>query len=200
MKWQSVPARAARAFVVGVFVVLFAVGGGQAQSLWGDSGSMFSDRKASEVGDLITIIIVERSQATQSATTTTNKDGSVEVGPIALADLIPVIPPISAGGSDSFGSRGSTTRGGSLNARMTAKVVEQLPNGTLIIEGRQSIIVNEEEQTIVVNGTVRPEDIEPDNTVLSSFIADASISYHGTGPVAEKQVPGLLTRLFNWLF
>src|SRR5690606_40090483 len=88
-------------------------------------------------------------------------------------------------------ARGSRTRGGSLNARMTAQVVDVLPNGNLLIEGRQTIIVNEEEQISVVSGIVRPQDIAPDNTVLSTFIADATITYSGTGPIAEKQKPGL---------
>ena len=171
-----------------------------ATSLWSEGDSLFSDRKARRVGDLVTIIIVERAQATQSTATQAGQDAALQLGPISLADIVPVIPPISASGSDSNAARGSTTRGGSLNARMTAQVVDVLPNGNLLIEGRQTIIVNEEEQIIVVSGIVRPQDIAPDNTVLSTFIADATIPYSGTGPIAEKQKPGLLTRLLNWLF
>src|SRR5690606_1674482 len=92
------------------------------------------------------------------------QDAALQLGPISLADIVPVIPPISASGSDSNAARGSTTRGGSLNARMTAQVVDVLPNGNLLIEGRQTIIVNEEEQIIVVSGIVRPQDIAPDHT------------------------------------
>lgn len=183
------------------FVTLWVVSvTASAGSLWNGGESLFSDRKARRVGDLVTMIIVERAQATQSATTEAGKDGSVQIGPISLADVVPVIPPISASGGDSLRSQGSTTRGGSLNARMTAQVVEVLPNGNLVIEGRQTIIVNGEEQVIIVSGKVRPQDIAPDNTVLSTFVADASIAYYGTGPVGDKQQPGLLTRLFNWLF
>lgn len=187
--------------IVGCVLLLTSVtGSGAASSLWSESASLFSDTKARQVGDLVTMIIVERSQATQSASTQTGSEGKVQVGPISLADIVPVIPPLSAGGSDSAGAKGSTTRGGSLNARMTAQVVEVLPNGNLVIEGRQTIIVNGEEQIIVVSGQVRPQDIAPDNTVLSTFVADATIVYHGTGPIGDKQTPGLLTRLFNWLF
>lgn len=188
--------------VLGTLVVLWAWAAtpGGATSLWSTSESLYADKKARAIGDLVTLIIVERAQATQSATTQTGSDGKVQVGPIALADIVPVIPPISAGGSDSANARGSTTRGGSLNARMTAKVVDVLPNGNLVIEGRQTIIVNKEEQIIVVSGIVRPKDIAPDNTVLSTFVADATISYEGTGPIGDKQSPGLLTRIFNWLF
>lgn len=185
---------------VAASIALGAPGGVGAASLWNSSASMYADNKARTVGDLVTLIIVERAQATQSAQTRTGSDGKVQVGPISLADIVPVIPPISAGGSDSASAQGSTTRGGTLNARMTAKVVEVLPNGNLVIEGRQTIIVNKEEQVIVVSGQVRPKDVAPDNTVLSTFVADATISYEGTGPIGEKQNPGLLTRIFNWLF
>ncbi|MFO7264667.1 MAG: flagellar basal body L-ring protein FlgH [Limnochordales bacterium] len=187
--------------------VLLALGAGLALpaaanggSLWRDGDSLFSDRKARRVGDLVTIIIVERAQATQTASTQTGREGALQVGPISLADLLPVIPPISGSASDKSNSSGSTTRGGSVNARMTAKVVEVLPNGNLVIEGRQTIVINGEEQVIVVSGIVRPQDIEPDNTVLSTYIADATIVYNGTGPIGDAQEPGLLTRLLNWLF
>src|SRR5690625_1434465 len=196
-----------RRFMTGLLTTLIVtmgtvgfIGSIEAASLWNSAQSMYSDQKARSVGDLVTLIIVEQAQASQSASTNTGSDGKVQVGPIALADIVPVIPPISAGGSDSAAARGSTTRGGSLNARMTAKVVEVLPNGNLVIEGRQTIIVNNEEQVIVVSGQVRSKDVAPDNTVLSTFVADATIRYEGTGPVGDKQNPGLLTRLFNWLF
>lgn len=186
--------------VIASVALLLTVATASAGSLWTDGDSLFADRKARRVGDLVTMIIVERAQATQSASTEAGKEGSVQVGPISIADLVPVVPAIGGSGGDNLRSRGSTTRGGSVNARMTAQVVDVLANGNLIIEGRQTIIVNGEEQIIVVSGQVRPQDIAPDNTVLSTFVADATIAYYGTGPVGDKQQPGLLTRLFNWLF
>jgi flagellar L-ring protein precursor FlgH len=161
--------------------------------------SMFADRKARRPGDLVTVIIVEQAQARQTATTSTGKDSEVSVGPGGgvLADLIPLL---RLGGGDSFSADGAVTRGGSLTAKITTKVVETYANNTLRIEGRQKIVVNGEEQEIVLTGLVRGEDIAPDNTVLSTFVADAEISFVGTGIVGEKNKPGLLTRLFNWLF
>lgn len=170
-----------------------------ASSLWTGAGSLYADNKARQVGDLVTIIIVERTQATSTAQTQTGQDTSVNFGPV-LWNSVPIVPGFGLSGNDNFRAGGSTTRGGSLNARMTAKVVEVLPNGNLVIEGRQTIIVNDEEQVIVVSGTIRPQDIAPDNTVLSTYVADATISYHGAGTIGDKQEPGLLTRLFNWLF
>ena len=75
-----------------------------------------------------------------------------------------------------------------------------MPNGLLRIEGRQNITVNGEVQEIIVTGLVRSKDIASDNTVLSTYVADAEIIFTGNGSLGDKQMPGLLTRLFNWLF
>ncbi|NLL08568.1 MAG: flagellar basal body L-ring protein FlgH [Firmicutes bacterium] len=172
-----------------------------AQSLYpvDQNSSMFVDRKARRPGDLVTVIIVEQAQARQTAATSTGKDSEVSVGPGGgvLADLIPLL---RLGGGDSFSADGSTTRGGSLTAKITTRVVESYSNNTMRIEGRQKIVINGEEQEIVLTGLVRTEDVAPDNTVLSTFVADAEISFVGTGMVADKNKPGLLTRLLNWLF
>ena len=104
------------------------------------------------------------------------------------------------GGGDSFKADGSTARGGSLTARLTTRVVEKLPNDTMRIEGRQKIVINGEEQEIVISGIIRNRDVAPDNTVLSTFVADAEIAFLGTGIVADKNNPGIITRIFNWLF
>lgn len=161
--------------------------------------SMYEDRKAKREGDLVTVIIMEQAQAKQSAGTATGKGSEVSVGPGVgvLADLIPLL---KIGGGDNFKADGSTARGGSLTARLTTKVVETMPNGTMRIEGRQKIVINEEEQEIVISGIVRNRDIAPDNTILSTFVADAEIAFLGTGIVADKNNPGIITRVFNWLF
>ena len=75
-----------------------------------------------------------------------------------------------------------------------------MPNDTMRIEGRQKIVINGEEQEIVISGIIRNRDVAPDNTVLSTFVADAEIAFLGTGIVADKNNPGIITRIFNWLF
>lgn len=171
-----------------------------ASSLWRDTrNSLFADCKARSVGDLVTLIIVERTEASQSAQTTTGKEASISLGP-GVGVLDGFIPLAKASTSDSLSAGGKTTRGGSISAKMTTQVVEVLPNGNLVIEGRQTIIVNKEKQEIVVRGTVRPEDISPDNTILSTYVSNASISYEGTGALGNKQKPGILTQILNWLF
>lgn len=167
-------------------------------SLWSSESSLFDDHRARKVGDLVTLIIAEKSQAQQNAGTTTGQDSSFTFGPgLGFLDIVPLL---ELGGGDSFRSGATTTRGGQLTARMTTEVVEVLPNGNLVIRGSQRIRINDEEQVIIVEGTIRPRDISRDNTILSTFVADAKISFEGTGSLGSKQSPGLLTRLFNWLF
>lgn len=183
-----------------VFVLLTMSAGVLAQSLYPtDAPSMFEDRKARRVGDLVTVIIVEQATARQTASTSAGKDSEVSVGPGmgVLADLIPLI---RLGGGDSFSSDGSTTRGGSLTANLTTRVAEVFSNDTMRIEGSQKIVINGEEQEILISGLIRSRDVSPDNTILSTFVADAEIAFAGTGIVADKNKPGILTRLLNWLF
>lgn len=189
-----------RFFVVSMAILLAGSGVVLGTSLYpADKPSMFEDNKAKRAGDLVTVIIVEQAQARQNANTATGKNSDVSVGPGVgvLADLIPLL---KVGGGDTFKADGSTTRGGSLTAKITTRVVESLPNGTMRIEGKQKIMINGEEQEIIISGLVRNRDVAPDNTILSTFVADAEIAFMGTGIVADKNSPGIITRLFNWLF
>ncbi|NLY55483.1 MAG: flagellar basal body L-ring protein FlgH [Firmicutes bacterium] len=172
----------------------------QARSLWnaGGGASLFTDHKAAGPGDLVTIIIVEQAQATQNATTSAEKAGSIGLGP-GLGILRNVLPEITGSGGDKVSASGKTSRGGSLNAKVTVKVVEVLENGNFLLEGRQEIMINGEKQEIKLTGIVRPQDIMADNTVLSTFVADANIVYLGDGPIGDRQTPGILSRLFHWL-
>lgn len=180
-------------------VLLLLLGGLQAaaSSLWGGE-SLFTDKKARRVGDLVTLIIVEQAEATHSASTGSSKGANLNIGP--FTGIIADFPTLGAAASDRFEAGGTTRRGGSLRAQMTAKVVEILPNGNLLIEGRQGISINDERQELIVSGIVREQDIRADNTVLSTYLADAQITFTGTGAIGNKQTPGLLTTLFGWLF
>lgn len=168
-----------------------------ANSLW-SGASLFVDRKARNVGDLVTLIIVEQTEATQTASTRTGRSGSVQIGP--WQGIGESWPWFGGGASDDLQAGGSTRRGGALRAQMTAKVVEVLPNGNLRIEGRQAISVNAEEQELIVSGIVREADIAPNNTVLSTYLADARIDFKGSGALGDKQKPGVLTTIFRFLF
>ena len=101
-----------------------------------------------------------------------------------------------------FKCAGTTSRKESMTAQMSARVVSVLPNGDLVIRGSREIKVNYEKQYMLLQGIVRPSDISADNTVLSSYIADARIEYIGKGVVSDKQRPGWLSRILDkiWPF
>ena len=100
---------------------------------------------------------------------------------------------------DSYAGNGTTTRNDQLTASMTAMVTEVYPNGNLKILGHREVVVNSERQTMEVTGIVRPIDVDSRNTVQSTAIADAKISYTGFGVVDDKQHPGWLGRVFNFI-
>lgn len=182
-------------------------------SIWqSSSASSTDDSKARRRGDIITIVISETASASKEAKTGTSRDSSVGAGiPNLLgmekygvfknnfSDLANII---KANASSSFKGSGSTSRQENLRATITARVVDVQSNGNLMIEGRRNIKVNEEDQIIVLEGTVRPRDISPDNTVNSIYVADARISYSGRGIISDQQSPGWLMNIFNkiWPF
>jgi len=179
-------------------------------SVWhGQLTSLFSDQRARYVGDILTVKITEISQASESATTdTTRKSQTLAqvpnffglethgTGPIKnMANLINSNTP-----NNDFSGAGATTRTGSLSATITVRVMEVLPNGNLVVEGKREIYVNNEKKEILLQGVVRPRDIAFDNSVLSTQVADAKVMYTGIGVVAEKQRPGWGQRLFDYVW
>lgn len=183
-------------------MVLFAVSvfipAGDAASLWSDGGSLFSDRKARAVGDTLTIVLSEYSSAKRSGNTSNEKSSNVN-----LADgtgKLDFIPALGASYGDSFTSNGSISNTNTLTGRLTVQVVEVKPNGDLVIAGKQTIKQGKDEQHITISGLVRADDVTADNTVLSSYVANAEIKVDGKGPLAGKQRQGILSSLFNFLF
>jgi flagellar L-ring protein precursor FlgH len=172
-----------------------------AKSLWNESGffaSLIFDKRAQKMGDLVTIIVLEKANASHQASTSSDKDSGVNAGPgLGLLDFIPLL---RVNTNNNATAKGSTARGGRIEAQLTAKIVDITDAGNFLIRGEQKVIINDEAQIIVVSGIVRPEDIEKDNTVLSTYIADASIEYKGDGTVDAAQSTGILTKIFDWLF
>jgi flagellar L-ring protein FlgH len=182
-------------------------------SIWQSaSGSLTDDVKARRRGDIITIVISETASASKEAKTGTSRDSSISAGMPHLlglentgifknnfSDLSKII---NASSSSKFQGAGSTSRQENLKATITARVIDVLSNGNLMIEGRRNIKVNEEDQIIVLEGTVRSRDIAPDNTVNSIFVADARISYSGRGIISDRQSPGWLMNILDkiWPF
>lgn len=172
-------------------------------SLWRDDVSanyLFADVKARFPGDLLTIVITEDASGSKEADTKTSTDTEVFASleqffglPQSLQKHQPNIDPsqlIKASSARKFDGEGETNRKGKLSARMTAVVRSVSPTGNLWVEGEKVVSVNREDQHIVVHGWVRPEDIDAQNQVFSTRLADARIDYYGVGALGVKQRPG----------
>jgi flagellar L-ring protein precursor FlgH len=172
-------------------------------SLWRDNDSAnfpFSDARAQFPGDLLTILILENDQGSKTADTNTKTDTSV-LGSLDQFFGLPQIwqkndPNINpaalvqAQAKREWKGDGETTREGTLKATMTVEVKAVSPSGNLFVQGDKIILVNEEEQHVVLSGWVRPQDINAQNQVESTRLADARMEYYGIGAVGNKQNPG----------
>ena len=179
---------------------IMAGGAVKAKSLWVDNGytSLYSDKKARNVGDILTIVINESTTQTASKSRNNSKSGSLSAG--AGTGIFDFIKAFSANGSDSFQADGEATDTNRYIGQITVTVVEVLPNDNMIIEGTQSIWQNKDEHKITLRGTIRRDDVTMNNTVPSTKVADASIRFDGKGPLNAKQRQGILTQLFNFMF
>jgi len=173
-----------------------------AQSLWagerGNDWGIFGDRKAHDVGDLLTIVISERTTLAAQKSTSNEKSGKQDLG--AGVGIFDFIKAASISGSDSFEAEGSATDTNRVSGNITVTVVEKQPNGNLVVEGKQSIWQNKDEHRITLRGVVRPDDVTAANTVPSNKVANAMVRFDGKGPLNAKQRQGILTQVFNFLF
>ena len=172
-----------------------------ADSLWSDrGGSLYSGKpKAYKVGDLLTIVVVEQASASQQAESNNGENGLVKFG-ASSGSWEKLLPEFGTQWKSASKGTGTTTRGGTLSAKITVFVKEVSENGLLTVEGQQLIKVNKEEQVIKVSGVVRPDDISSDNLVYSTYVANAVIEYNGKGTVGDTQGTGILTKIFHWVF
>ncbi len=187
-------------------------------SLWpGENGTnrLFTDFRARDLGDIITVTIVEKTEAKREALTKTSKASDTDASISNLFGLPLDLgmrnflnqgnafsPTLKGGQTSSFDGSGTTERKGEITATITTAVKEVLPNGLLYIEGRKETKVNKEKQYIILTGLVRPVDVSSVNTVSSDAIADLRIELSGYGVINEKQSPGWMTRAVDivWPF
>ncbi|HDH06245.1 MAG TPA: flagellar basal body L-ring protein FlgH [Nitrospirae bacterium] len=188
-------------------------------SLWSDSANLFEDRKAQRLNDLVTINIDESFSGSGKADTDTSRESSIDYelanflgmnndfnlqNAFGVKDLYKGAnvfdPAVKSTLKSAFKGKGDTNREGTLVATITAKVVEVMPNGNLVLEARKELTINSEKQILVLTGMARPDDISSDNTILSSKIADAQVYYVGDGVIQEKQTPGWMARALDYVW
>ncbi len=170
-------------------------------SLWTENQSLslfFADTKASRVGDTVTVRIVENAKGAKDAKTKTGRSSKLDAK--AGTGFAKSLAGFSGEVSNEADGAGSTSRSGALTADLTAVVTSVFPNGNMAIEGRREVVINNEKEFISVSGIIRPSDIGAKNTVLSNVISDAKIEYAGLGNLSDKQGPGWLVRIFDWVW
>ncbi len=172
-------------------------------SLYSDAAPnlfLFRDFKARNVSDILTIQINESATASNSANTSTKKQGDINIKAASIAGRQPSFADILAGSSAlNFAGQGSTSRTGQLQAFVSARVVQVFPNSDLGIEGVKEVTINRERQVLRIRGVVRQRDITANNVVLSTEIANMEVVFDGKGTVSDANKPGFLYRFFQWI-
>ena len=173
-------------------------------------GSLYSDERIRfEVGDVITVLVSETTDARTRASTETEKESSLEAS--GASDFLTArtglnilksgeLPAWQLEGKNESEGGGTTQRNNTVSAMVSARVTEVLPGGNLRIEGYKTLLVNREKTKIVVCGIIRAQDVTPTNTVLSSQMADAEISFQGAGPLWNSQRRGFLTKILDFIW
>ena len=154
-----------------------------------------ADHRAHRIGDVITVYVLEATRAKSQAATDASSDLDMRAG--LSSPSTDFDARLGLGGSNRAGAQ--TTRVGELRTQISAQVVAVTADGSLQIQGLQTLKVNGEKQTIRVSGLVRPEDVGADNTVLSHRIANADLELVGVGVVSSSQRQSLIYRMFKWL-
>ncbi len=169
---------------------------------FGQSQSLYTDKKAYQVGDLLTVLISEQAKATNQVENKTEKStkAKTEGGPgIGKLKFIGAFG-VDGSNQNTFNGKGENTRQGVLVAKMSVTVIGKKDNGDLIVEGQRIVAISGDRETMTLTGVVRTKDIASDNSVQSYQIADADIRYTGKGNSNTASRPGFITRLLNWIF
>jgi len=163
--------------------------------------SLFGDRKAHFVGDVITIMLSESTVSKKSSNVNVKKDNNTSFNGGALLGNVPTLKGMdfetNMSQNRKFGGNSGADQSNSLQGNITVTVAEIMPNGNLVVRGEKWMTLNSGDEFIRISGIARPDDVAPDNTILSTRLANAKISYSGTGTLADSQNMGWLAKFFN---
>ncbi len=191
--------------------VAFLAEGAAAQGLWGPE-NLVGDRKIGKY-DLVTVVIREKSRTTTTTETETAEESQLDTavtqwftnqGTAVRPQANPTtatsqMPSARGGHSRERENEGEISHAETFEARITARIIEIMPNGNLVLEARKSVHVGEEESTLIFTGEVRRKDVADDNTIDSDRVADAQIIYKGRGVVTDANRRGWLAKIFDFL-
>ena len=160
--------------------------------------ALYEGWRARRVGDPLTIVLVERTLATKSASSKLDSKGNIAINPPAVGPLS-FVPPnsLQADGGRGFNGTGTADQSNSLSGEVSVTVSEVFPNGTMMVQGGKRVTLNRGDEYVQIKGLVRWADVDADNRVMSSRVADAQIAYTGKGDVARASRQGWFNRFFG---
>lgn len=161
--------------------------------------SLTNGARAANVGDIITILLVERTQATKTNSANTDRQGSISLSPPSTGPFSKLFSAsdIGASGGQGFKGKGDAAQSNALSGEITVTVAKVQPNGTMLVRGQKALTLNRGDEYVQISGLVRQADVGPDNRVLSTRVADARITYTGKGEIARASRQGWLQRFFS---
>ena len=170
----------------------------QSGAIYAEGGSiaLFEDNRARNVGDLLTVVLVESTQAKKSAATNTSKNQDTSLGDISLFGK-KVNYGVGFSGDRSFAGKGDTSQSNSLSGSITVTVVQRYPNGNLLVRGEKLLELNQGSEVVKLEGIVRSADISTSNSISSDRVGNARVTYAGRGALADSNAQGWLSRFFN---
>jgi flagellar L-ring protein precursor FlgH len=158
---------------------------------------MFEDRIARRAGDMVTVVLEEKTQAAKDANTSVSKSTGMGLSvPTLFNHPVPELSASVAHDRDFEGS-GSSDQSNKLTGTLTATVIAVYPNGNMVIQGQKQLTLNQGDEYVTITGVIRREDVRPDNTISSTRIANAQLAYTGSGTLDQSNSMGWLARLFN---
>ena len=163
--------------------------------------SLFNDRKARRIGDVITIVLNERTVSKKSSNVGIKKESDLSLNAGTLLGSVPHVGDFTmesaVAHNRDFTGEADADQSNSLTGNITVTVADVLPNGNLVVRGEKWMTLNRGDEYIRISGVIRPDDISPTNTIVSTKLANANISYSGTGDLADSAKMGWLSRFFN---
>lgn len=163
--------------------------------------SLFTDQRARQVGDIVTITLNETTSSTKSATTTLSKKRDITFGAPNILGTAPALKNLdltaNVSNDSDFEGDGSSKQSNQLSGSIAVTITEILPNGLLMVKGEKWITLNQGDEFIRIRGLIRPSDIDSSNRIASTKLADARITYSGKGEVSESNQMGWLSKFLN---
>jgi flagellar L-ring protein precursor FlgH len=184
--------------LIAIFLLAATVGTAAADSLWTDNSSLFSDRKAASVGDILLVRVKENFTDTDQGKTSSTKDTDEDIS--AGFGILSFLKAFGFGSSSSMSGNTKVERTKKMNMTVSCLVIDVMPNGNMVIQGERSMLNGAEKMNVRYSGVVRRQDVAHDNTVDSSRVANAELVVNGKGIVSRTQRPGLINQILQAIF